>query len=104
MQSGIALAKWFANEARRMYAVLGESDEARDQRRLVELINRKGGQITPRQMQRADARKYRTAADAEEALNVLSKAGLGRWEVQHTHTKTRRVFILSDSPTDDRFA
>ena len=86
-----------------MYAVLGESDEARDQRRLLELIERKGGRITPREMQRSDARSYRTADEAEKALMMLSKAGMAKWEVEHGRTNVRRVFILSDSPTTDRF-
>ena len=41
------LATWFKHEARRVYAMLGETDDDRDQRRLVEWIERKGGSTTP---------------------------------------------------------
>src|SRR5262249_58316763 len=43
MNAGITLAKWFKHEARRVYAMLDESDAERDQRRLGDWIGRKGG-------------------------------------------------------------
>ena len=52
MAAGIRLATWFKGEARRVYALLGESDDDRDRRRLVEWIGRKGGSATPREVQR----------------------------------------------------
>ena len=36
VQAGIDLCRWFAAEARRIYASLSEDDAARDDRRLVE--------------------------------------------------------------------
>jgi hypothetical protein len=78
MEAGISLAKWFGTEARRVYAILGESDEERDQRRLVELIQRKGA-VTVRDLMRS-ARMFSDADVAEQALNELVKAGLGHWE------------------------
>jgi len=79
MEAGISLAKWFGTEARRVYAILGESDEERDQRRLVELIQRKGGSATVRDLMRS-ARMFSDADVAEQALNELVKAGCGHWE------------------------
>ena len=52
MASGIALAKWFGHEAKRVYGVLCESPEDRDCRRLVELLQAKGGQATVRELSR----------------------------------------------------
>jgi hypothetical protein len=79
MEAGISLAKWFGTEARRVYAILGESDEERDQRRLVELIQRKGGSATVRDLMRS-ARMFLDADVAEQALNELVKAGHGHWQ------------------------
>ena len=79
ISAGVTLSQWFGQEARRVYAVLGESDEERDQRRLVELIQRKGGSVTPRQVMRT-SRMFRTTDGAEEALDELASAGIGRWE------------------------
>jgi len=51
MAAGIALVTWFKGEARRVYALLGESDEDRERRRLVEWLERRGGSATPREVQ-----------------------------------------------------
>ena len=51
MKAGIDLAGWFKAEARRVYALLGETDDDRDRRRLVEWIERKGGSVTAREVQ-----------------------------------------------------
>ena len=61
MQAGINLARWFANEARRIYGMLGESNQDRKSRTLVEFIRGRGGRITARQLQKANSRRYRTA-------------------------------------------
>ena len=51
----------------------------REQRRLIEWIERKGGVVTAREVQQGH-RQYRTAQDAEAALEELTKAGCGDWE------------------------
>jgi len=80
MVAGITLTRWFGIEARRVYAALAESDEERDTRRLLELIERKGGEISIRELQAGD-RRYRGSADlAESALTALVQAGLGAWQ------------------------
>lgn len=79
MQAGILLAEWFKNEARRVYAMLDESDADRDQRRLVEWIERKGGPVTAREVQQG-CRWLKEPGAAEEALEGLAKAGRGTWE------------------------
>jgi hypothetical protein len=79
MATGVKLSQWFKGEARRVYLLLSESDDDRDQRRLIEWIERKGGSVTVREVQQGH-RQYRTAQEAEAALNELAKAGCGRWE------------------------
>ena len=79
--AGVVLARWFANEARRVYAILGESDEGRESRRLVEWIERRGGTVTVRDLTRGP-REYRGDPErAAKALGELVAAGVGRWEV-----------------------
>ncbi len=79
MAAGIRLVNWFKGEARRVYALLSESDDDRDQRLLVEWIERKGGLATARESQMG-CRWLREAGAAEAALDALAKAGWGNWE------------------------
>jgi hypothetical protein len=79
MEAGIAMARWFAQEARRVYAVLAESPDQRHMRELVEFIRTRGGKMTVRDLQRSNGRKYPDSAAAEAALDSLVKAGLARW-------------------------
>jgi len=97
MRAGIALVRWFANETKRVYPLLDESPEKRDRRRLVELIERKGGAVTVREIQRTSWR-HRTAGEAEAALDDLVKAGVGRWEQQGPNARggrPTRIFRLN---------
>ncbi len=96
IEAGITLADWFGHEARRLNATLGESDEDRETRRLLEWIEVKGGAVTTRDLHRS-LRRYSTAEDAESALNELHKAGLGQWEMSPAGEKggraTRRLRV-----------
>jgi hypothetical protein len=58
---------------------LVETEEDRDRRELVDLIRRKGGSVTARDLMRS-CRKYATAEDAEGALTDLIGAGMGKWQ------------------------
>jgi hypothetical protein len=78
--AGVVLSRWFGNEARRVYAILSESDDDRETRRLVELIERKGGKVTARDLTHG-LRAYRGDPDAAaRALSALVEADIGRWE------------------------
>lgn len=100
IRAGITLADWFGNEARRVYAVLAESELDRQTRELVELIRRKGGSLTVRELMRS-SRQHSTSDEAEGALEALVKAKLGRWEVAATATNQTRVFVLTPSTLTD---
>jgi hypothetical protein len=78
--AGIRLAEWFADEAMRIYQLLGESDQQRDSRRLVEFVQSRGGRMTARDLQRANGHRYPTAEDAQAALDTLVAAGVAAWE------------------------
>jgi hypothetical protein len=96
MHAGIGLAQWFKSEARRVYALLSESDEDHEQRRLIEWIERKGKPVTAREVQQGN-RQYTTSEVAEAALERLQKREVGYWESSPPGKRgqpTRR-FILS---------
>jgi len=76
---GVELCRWFAHEARRVYPILDESREGRDRRQLVELIQRRGGSVTARDLMRS-SRRFKTTSEAESALNELVNAGAGQWK------------------------
>ena len=78
IKAGVTLARWFGNEARRVYSVLSETDEGRDSRKLVELIRHKGGSMSCRELVQS-TRTYTTVADAEAALSKLVTSGAGSW-------------------------
>jgi hypothetical protein len=101
MNAGIVLAKWFKHEARRVYAMLDESDADRDQRRLVDWIGRKGETVTPREVQQG-CRWLKEPGAAEAALEELAKAGRGTWQDIPTTAKggrPARAFVLSTPST-----
>lgn len=76
--AGVTLARWFGNEAHRLYAVLFGSDDDRKALALIDLIRRHGGSINGRELVQA-SRDYDTVADAEAALSALASREVGSW-------------------------
>ena len=102
VKAGVALCKWFAQEARRIYATLTETEGDCNTRKLVEFIRSRGGKMTVKALQRSNSRKYPTAEAAEAVLEVLVRDGLGAWEDRPAGPqggRPTRVFILH--PTTD---
>ena len=106
--AAVTITRWFGQETRRVYGMLAESDDQREQRRLLELVRSKGGRVTVRELQQA-SRSYRGSADvAESALKELVDIGWGKWqEVPGGPAGGRpsRMFVLSEAggnttPTD----
>jgi hypothetical protein len=108
MAAGIELARWFADEAARVYATFGGCQDSpgarygREERRLISWIRRQGGRVTARDLTRGP-RRFRGddgAKRADGALDALVHAGVGTWEhVAGTVEGGRptRVFVLSDA-------
>lgn len=92
------IVEWFKYEARRVYAMLSESGTEREVRQLIELIHRRGGRITPREL-RQYHRRFRDSGDAAEgALQQLVNAGVGTWEQVTPGSsggRPTRLFVLS---------
>lgn len=103
IDAAVTLSRWFANEARRVYAMLGEDDQSREDRQNLELIERMGGSVKVREWQRK--RSYDTAKEARAELNVFVENGLGRWEEPVSTSKVGRppseMFILNQASDDD---
>lgn len=100
---GIALADWFADEAERVYRMLGASDEQRELARLVEAIRLRGGQVTVRDWQ--TSRGLASAEGAAEDLTRLVAAGLGEWidlRPGPRGGRPSRVFRLRTQPATSR--
>lgn len=97
MAAGIRLTQWFKHEARRVYAMLAETEAEREHRQLIEWITRKGGSVASREVQ-SGCRWLRTPGAAEAALEKLARAGRGVWRDVATTAKGGRwgrVFDLS---------
>jgi hypothetical protein len=105
IEAGIVLARWFAREARRVYAMLGETEDDRQTRRLVDLIRSWSGRATVKQLQRSNGARYRTTEDAEVALQSLVDDGLAKWENRTPSAKggrpTRDCVLVSHLTTDE---
>jgi Protein of unknown function (DUF3987) len=80
MQAACDLARWFGAEAVRIYATLAETSEQREQRRLTEYIEARGGVVRVRELMQSCAPLKNQKAKAEAALSALVDAGLGKWE------------------------
>ncbi|MFN7020400.1 MAG: DUF3987 domain-containing protein [Phycisphaerales bacterium] len=102
MRRGILLANWFRREAERVYARLAEGDDDREARQLLDLVRRKGGSISGRELVQS-SRAFRTVKDAEAALSRLVDAGHGTWLTPPQRgpgaPKARR-FVLPDVSGD----
>ena len=81
VNAGVTLSRWFGHEARRIYAMLAETEGEGEQRQLMEWITTRGGTATARELQRGPRRFRNVTADfAESELNKLVKSGQGVWE------------------------
>ncbi|MGC1276399.1 MAG: DUF3987 domain-containing protein [Planctomycetaceae bacterium] len=80
MADAIRLARWFTGEAKRVYRLIDAGDAERERIDLTDWIRRKGGSVTPRDLQRGNAR-YKEPGKAEAALRDLAARGLVRSEV-----------------------
>jgi Protein of unknown function (DUF3987)/BT4734-like, N-terminal domain len=73
MQAAVTLTQWFGHEAERIYFELSETDEQREERRLIECIERHGGTVTVRDVMRS---MHYDKEQTERALNALLKKGI----------------------------
>lgn len=110
VEKGVTVARWYAQEAARVYAILGKDDppiglSSADQARatMVAWIRGRGGAVTVRDLTHG-LRKYRGDSEgAELALAALVNAGIGRWELDNhapTGGRPTQRFRLVPTVTD----
>lgn len=101
MEIGITLTRWFANEARRIYSMLSESDDDAERRKLCDWIAAKGSRVTARMLQQG--RRAASADDAEVKLQDLVSGRFGRWESSTPGRRGQptRWFVLSVATVSD---
>lgn len=79
MRRGIELARWFGEQAKRLYARMDETEGEQRHRELIGLVGRNGGSLSKRELQQAKRAAYPKAEDAQDALDGLIHDGLGQW-------------------------
>lgn len=105
MDAAIVLVKWFASEAKRVSALFGNGDDSEESRRrrlAIDAAEQHGGRLTVRALMRSRA-GFKSADDAEQTMNALVAAGLGRWEQSSpgkTGGRPTAVFVLAESASD----
>jgi len=81
VENAITLVRWFAGEAERVYAMIDESEDESELRRVREWIEGRGGTATARELSQG-IRAYRSQTDqARAALERLIDRGEGYWVV-----------------------
>lgn len=99
---GVLITNWFKDEVKRVYAVINEEETHTRQRQLFELVQRKGGSITVRDLRRS-SRSYQGNGVAKNALQELVDIGWGHW--QHLQTaagggRPSELFLLNNDDSD----
>jgi Protein of unknown function (DUF3987) len=87
MQAACNLMRWQGRETTRVYAALVETPFQRDQRGLLEFVARRGGLVTVRSVMQGFWRLKGQREQAEFELNMLVKAGFGKWTERRSGTR-----------------
>jgi hypothetical protein len=98
MKAACDLAGWFGREGERIYALIAETPEQREQRRLIEFIVSRGGSVTVREVTQSFRPLKNKREEAEAAFNKLVAAKLENWGPISTTDKggrpTRKFQLL----------
>ena len=95
MAAAVALGVWFVDEVIRVFAQCGESDQQKECRELVAWIDRKGGEVSAREVQRHNQKRYPAAEHADATLAGMVAGGLGAWVGEGRGRRFRRTPSLS---------
>jgi hypothetical protein len=102
IRAGIEIVMWAKHETQRIYAMLSEDDEADQTRLVIELIERRGGRISARELHKAMRARFPTSDEADVFLRELVPT-YGQWVDVLSGPKggrPTRYFRLHDAPTD----
>ena len=93
MDSAIRLVHWFGAETERVYNLLAKSGNQAENEKLLSFIQRQGGRVTVRDVQRRyGLLRHKSAEDIEKALINLAHKGKGLMEADGKST----IFVLSE--------
>ena len=104
MIQAIELIGWFCEETKRVYSMLREDESSREYRQIIELVQKKGGKITPRDLMRSGP-CYKNTDAAKQKLDALVLAGIGEWVSSPTTQQGGRPtqqFVLKCGTDTDR--
>ena len=96
MAAGITLTEWFKGEAKRVYEMLAASKADEDASQLAAWVQGRGGSVTAREVQQGN-RQFKTAEEAEDALDELVHRGQGVWKPSASGQRgqpTRRFIVF----------
>jgi hypothetical protein len=79
MRDACNLARWFGAEAVRIYASLAETQEQREQHKLIEFIESRSGSVTVRDVMQSYWLLKNKREETETALTRLVAAGRAEW-------------------------
>jgi VirE N-terminal domain. len=99
MQSACELARWFGNEAVRIYAELAERPEQRELREVCEWVERRGGTATLRDTITYYWTLKNKPEKAQRMYEQLVKSGRGKWEDRQPSGRGRPTRIFRLLPT-----
>jgi hypothetical protein len=109
MRAACELARWFGNEATRIYATLVETQWQRDQRRLVEFVISRGGKVSINETMQSFYPLKNQRDEIQRHFDALAKAELGKYLEQRTGTRGPKTLLFqlnaapeSTSLTDSR--
>lgn len=101
MRRGVAIARWFRQEQRRVYGTLAMSKAERLLLKLVAIIREMGGTVSVRDWQRK--RNAKAKGEAEAELQTIVDAGMGRWcyEQHPNGGRPSKTLSLNDNTPDE---
>jgi len=95
IQAGREVAEFFRNEIDRLYSTFGNSGLDSNSRKVLQLVEAAGGEITPRKLT-LKSRLFRPVETAEAILEGLVEAGRGSWRTDRPPNggHPSKVFVL----------
>lgn len=93
--AGVEMAKWFGDEAKRIYVLLDETPSEKETRDVKDFLVNHGGQATARDLIRL-SKKWRTMDAAEAALRAAKKSGVVTSDTVPTNGRPVETFYLVD--------
>jgi len=106
MQAACDLARWCGAESVRIYRAFSETREEREQRQLIEFVQRRGGEVTVRETTIYFWLLKNQREETQKRFDALVKAGCGKWEEIRPAGRGRptRVFRLYPTSTSTQFS